>query len=159
MDINQSWWLLQSETSRIYLVFWGNHMTFYHKYQEILDRFHVWNNLWRFYLSLLRVDYIIAPLKVLQSLKDSVTAPDEKYSFVRRLSPQSAALYNFSKEEVCFLFIFSLHIPLKHLEFRCFTDKNCEEWSQIYLLYGHKMQSQNLILVMDVYWTVIEKKK
>ncbi|KAM3734905.1 hypothetical protein ACB098_10G049200 [Castanea mollissima] len=50
--------------------------------------------------SLLGVDYIIAPLKVLQSLKDSVTAPDEKYSFVRRLSPQSAALYNFSKEEL-----------------------------------------------------------
>jgi hypothetical protein len=58
-------------------------------------------------LSTLRVDYIIAPLKVLQSLKESVTAPDEKYSFVRRLSPQSAATYNFSKEEVCFLLLFS----------------------------------------------------
>ncbi|XP_062147219.1 uncharacterized protein LOC133854951 isoform X1 [Alnus glutinosa] len=50
--------------------------------------------------SLLGVDYIIAPLKVLQSLKESVTAPDEKYSFVRRLSPQSAVTYNFSKEEL-----------------------------------------------------------
>ncbi|KAK7855596.1 uncharacterized protein LOC112020340 isoform X2 [Quercus suber] len=50
--------------------------------------------------SLLGVDYIIAPLKVLQSLKDSTPAPDEKYSFVSRLSPQSAALYNFSKEEL-----------------------------------------------------------
>jgi transaldolase len=59
-------------------------------------------------MSALRVDYIIAPLKVLQSLKESVTAPDEKYSFVRRLSPQSAATYSFSKEEVCFLLIFSL---------------------------------------------------
>lgn len=55
------------------------------------------------FLSLFRVDYIIAPLKVLQSLKDSVTAPGEKYSFVRRLSPQSASLYNFSDEEVCIL--------------------------------------------------------
>ena len=50
--------------------------------------------------SLLGVDYIIAPLKVLESLKASVTAPDEKYSFVRRLSPQSASLYNFSEEEL-----------------------------------------------------------
>lgn len=48
------------------------------------------------------VDYIIAPLKVLQSLKGSVTAPDEKYSFVRRLSPQTAATYQFSEEEVSF---------------------------------------------------------
>ncbi|KAI4303236.1 hypothetical protein MLD38_038890 [Melastoma candidum] len=50
--------------------------------------------------SLLGVDYIIAPLKVMQSLKDSVTAPDEKYSFIRRLSPESAANYNFSQEEL-----------------------------------------------------------
>ncbi|XP_028795875.1 uncharacterized protein LOC114751361 isoform X1 [Neltuma alba] len=51
-------------------------------------------------LSLLGVDYIVAPLKVLQSLKESVTSPDEKYSFVRRLSPQSAANYTFSDEEL-----------------------------------------------------------
>lgn len=51
-----------------------------------------------------RVDYIIAPLKVLQSLKESVTAPGEKYSFARRLSPETAAIYNFSKEEVYFPF-------------------------------------------------------
>ncbi|KAJ7952473.1 Transaldolase [Quillaja saponaria] len=50
--------------------------------------------------SLLGVDYIIAPLKVLQSLKESNTTPDEKYSFVRRLSPQSAASYSFSDEEL-----------------------------------------------------------
>ncbi|XP_061348254.1 uncharacterized protein LOC133293671 isoform X1 [Gastrolobium bilobum] len=50
--------------------------------------------------SLLGVDYIIAPLKVLQSLKESVASPDEKYSFVRRLSPQSAAKYVFSDEEL-----------------------------------------------------------
>ncbi|KAK4748550.1 hypothetical protein SAY87_015136 [Trapa incisa] len=50
--------------------------------------------------SLLGVDYIIAPLKVLQSLKESAVSPDEKYSFVRRLSPQTAATYQFSKEEL-----------------------------------------------------------
>lgn len=50
--------------------------------------------------SLLGVDYIIAPLKVLQSLKDTVTTPDEKYSFVRRLSPQSAANSTFTTEEL-----------------------------------------------------------
>ncbi|XP_027335627.1 uncharacterized protein LOC113849720 isoform X2 [Abrus precatorius] len=50
--------------------------------------------------SLLGVDYIIAPLKVLQSLKESVASPDEKYSFVRRLSPQSAAKYMFRDEEM-----------------------------------------------------------
>uniref|UniRef100_A0A1D1ZBT2 transaldolase n=1 Tax=Anthurium amnicola TaxID=1678845 RepID=A0A1D1ZBT2_9ARAE len=50
--------------------------------------------------SLLGVDYIIAPLKILQSLKESVTYPDEKYSFVRRLSPSSAMTYNFSEEEL-----------------------------------------------------------
>ncbi|XP_059589568.1 uncharacterized protein LOC100257422 isoform X4 [Vitis vinifera] len=49
--------------------------------------------------SLLGVDYIIAPLKVLESLKESITSPDEKYSFVRRLSPNSAASYSFSEEE------------------------------------------------------------
>ncbi|KAA3454796.1 putative transaldolase [Gossypium australe] len=46
-----------------------------------------------------RVDYIIAPLKILQSLKESITAPDEKYSYVRRLSPQSAANHDFTAEE------------------------------------------------------------
>ncbi|KAL1556782.1 transaldolase [Salvia divinorum] len=50
--------------------------------------------------NLMGVDYIISPLKILQSLKESVTPPDEKYSFVRRLSPQSAASYNFNDEEL-----------------------------------------------------------
>ncbi|KAM7525610.1 hypothetical protein LguiA_015512 [Lonicera macranthoides] len=50
--------------------------------------------------SLLGVDYIITPLKILQSLKESVTPPDDKYSLVKRLSPQSAANYNFSEEEL-----------------------------------------------------------
>ncbi|CAM8879973.1 unnamed protein product [Rhodiola kirilowii] len=50
--------------------------------------------------SLLGVDYIIAPLKVLQSLKESITTPDEKFSFVRRLSPKTAKTYNFTPEEL-----------------------------------------------------------
>ncbi|MQL77883.1 hypothetical protein Taro_010288, partial [Colocasia esculenta] len=50
--------------------------------------------------SLLGVDYLIVPLKVLESLKETITHPDEKYSFVRRLSPSSAAMYNFSEEEL-----------------------------------------------------------
>ncbi|XP_051136902.1 uncharacterized protein LOC127255434 [Andrographis paniculata] len=50
--------------------------------------------------NLLGIDYIITPLKILQSLKDSVTPPDEKYSLMRRLSPQSAAAYNFKDEEL-----------------------------------------------------------
>ncbi|KAL2321602.1 hypothetical protein Fmac_025981 [Flemingia macrophylla] len=50
--------------------------------------------------SLLGIDYIIAPLKVLQSLKESIASPDEKYSFVRRLSPQSALKYVFNDEEL-----------------------------------------------------------
>lgn len=50
--------------------------------------------------NLLGVDYIITPLKILQSLKESVTPPDEKYSFLRRLSPQSAAGYSFTQEEL-----------------------------------------------------------
>ncbi|CAL9188232.1 unnamed protein product [Musa hybrid cultivar] len=50
--------------------------------------------------SLLGIDYIIAPLKILQSLKESVTYPDEKYSYVRRLSPGSARMYNFTEEEL-----------------------------------------------------------
>ncbi|GMH09514.1 hypothetical protein Nepgr_011355 [Nepenthes gracilis] len=50
--------------------------------------------------NLLGVDYIIAPLKILQSLKESVTFPDEKYAFVKRLSPESAAIFDFKEEEL-----------------------------------------------------------
>ncbi|KAG1359294.1 transaldolase-like [Cocos nucifera] len=50
--------------------------------------------------SLLGIDYIIAPLKILQSLKESVTYPKEKYSYVRRLSPGSAKMYDFTEEEL-----------------------------------------------------------
>ncbi|KAI3951687.1 hypothetical protein MKW92_025206 [Papaver armeniacum] len=50
--------------------------------------------------SLLGVDYIIAPLKILHSLKESSAYPDEKYGFVRRLSPDLAREYNFKEEEL-----------------------------------------------------------
>ncbi|KAL9249362.1 Transaldolase-like protein [Drosera capensis] len=50
--------------------------------------------------NLLGVDYIILPLKVLQSLKESITYPDDKFAFVRRLSPQSAVSYDFKEEEL-----------------------------------------------------------
>lgn len=50
--------------------------------------------------SLLGIDYIIAPLKVMQSLKESTLPPSEKYSFVRRLEPTSAMSYNFNNEEL-----------------------------------------------------------
>lgn len=47
---------------------------------------------------------MIAPLKVLQSLKDSPAIPDdEKYSFVRKLSPETATHYNFTNKEVLVL--------------------------------------------------------
>lgn len=47
-----------------------------------------------------RIDYIIAPIKVLETLKESVTYPDEKYSFVSQLSPASAKMYQLTDEEV-----------------------------------------------------------
>lgn len=50
--------------------------------------------------SLLGVDYLIVPLKILQSLKESRTLPDDKYSFVKRLSSDTAQGYKFTAEEL-----------------------------------------------------------
>ncbi|XP_074558761.1 uncharacterized protein LOC141814715 [Curcuma longa] len=50
--------------------------------------------------NLLGIDYIIVPVKILESLKDSVTYPEEKYSYFRRLSPGSAKVYNFTEGEL-----------------------------------------------------------
>ncbi|KAF3783518.1 Transaldolase [Nymphaea thermarum] len=51
-------------------------------------------------LGLHWVDYLIAPLKLLQSLKESEISPDEKYSFFRRLTPAVSNAVNFSEEEL-----------------------------------------------------------
>lgn len=106
MDISQSWWRQRFATSRTCWVFWGIQIL-----PTVIADLKVYTSLgfrkinikfMAFCCSFNRVDYIIAPLKVLQSLKESVTTPDEKYSFVRRLSPQSAASHSFSDEEVWF---------------------------------------------------------
>lgn len=76
------------------LIYWG-------KYPCLLTLSIIYLNM--IIIFLYRVDYIISPLKILQSLKESVTPPDEKYSLMRRLSPNSAASYNFTDKEVCFL--------------------------------------------------------
>ncbi|CAM0911240.1 unnamed protein product [Alopecurus aequalis] len=50
--------------------------------------------------SLLGIDYIIAPVKILQSLDESVTDPEEKYGYVQRLTPSLDKVYNFTEEEL-----------------------------------------------------------
>ncbi|CAN6460767.1 unnamed protein product [Victoria cruziana] len=50
--------------------------------------------------SILGVDYLIAPLKLLESLKESQISPDEKYSFFRRLTPSVSSAVAFSEEEL-----------------------------------------------------------
>jgi hypothetical protein len=53
-----------------------------------------------------RIDYIITPVKILQSLDESVTDPDEKYGYVQRLTPSLDKMYNFTEEEVRLLMLY-----------------------------------------------------
>ncbi|MCO5547665.1 hypothetical protein L7F22_001116 [Adiantum nelumboides] len=50
--------------------------------------------------SILGVDYIITPVRILQSLQESIALPDDKYSFVRRLSPADAETFFFTENEL-----------------------------------------------------------
>lgn len=50
--------------------------------------------------SLLGIDYLIVPVKVLQSLKESKADVEDKYAFARRLSPSASQAANFSDDEL-----------------------------------------------------------
>lgn len=50
--------------------------------------------------SILGVDYVLVPVKVLKSLQESRAFLDDKYSFARRLSPITAETYSFSPQEL-----------------------------------------------------------
>jgi transaldolase len=51
-----------------------------------------------------RLDYLVVPVKVLQSLKDTKTDLEDKYAFVRRLDPSASQFTQFSDDEVTSLF-------------------------------------------------------
>lgn len=46
------------------------------------------------------LDYLIVPVKVLKSLKESKADLEDKYAFARRLSPSTAEAATFSEDEV-----------------------------------------------------------
>lgn len=50
--------------------------------------------------SILGVDYVIVPVRILQSLQESQALVDDKYSFVRRLSPTEAKSFPFTAKEL-----------------------------------------------------------
>lgn len=50
--------------------------------------------------SLLGLDYLIVPVKVLLSLKESKADLEDKYAFARRLSPSTAQNATFSEQEI-----------------------------------------------------------
>jgi hypothetical protein len=52
----------------------------------------------------IRLDYLVVPVKVLQSLKDTKTDLEDKYAFVRRLDPSASQFTQFSDDEVTSLF-------------------------------------------------------
>eukprot|EP00252_Welwitschia_mirabilis_P019361 TRINITY_DN4454_c0_g1_i1.p1 TRINITY_DN4454_c0_g1~~TRINITY_DN4454_c0_g1_i1.p1 ORF type:complete len:121 (-),score=20.31 TRINITY_DN4454_c0_g1_i1:283-645(-) len=57
-------------------------------------------NLNIFLLLFYSVDYVVVPLKILESLNITNVLPDEKYSFVKRLVPEAAKAYSFTDEEL-----------------------------------------------------------
>lgn len=50
--------------------------------------------------SILGIDYVIVPVKILQSLQESKALADDKYSFARRLSPAEAETFSFTSKEL-----------------------------------------------------------
>jgi transaldolase len=50
--------------------------------------------------SLLGLDYLVVPVKVLKSLQESKADLEDKYAFARRLSPSSAQAATFSEDEL-----------------------------------------------------------
>ncbi|KAH7291516.1 hypothetical protein KP509_29G020100 [Ceratopteris richardii] len=50
--------------------------------------------------SILGVDYIITPVKIVQSLQESEALPDDKYSFARCLNPTDAEVFPFTENEL-----------------------------------------------------------
>lgn len=51
-------------------------------------------------IVLCSLDYLIVPVKVLLSLKESKADLEDKYAFARRLSPSTAQNATFSEQEV-----------------------------------------------------------
>lgn len=105
MDTNLNWWLLQFATNRIFSASLGKLFEYLVLFLSCwLTLCNLWPNKMMSKLLLfsviLRVDYIIAPLKILQSLQESSILSDDKYSFTGRLNPTSATRYVFSQEEV-----------------------------------------------------------
>lgn len=91
--------MLPYGTSRTYLAFWGNFvlLVFAGYWIQIHKS---WALTWELMFLKCRIDYIIAPLKILQSLEESVTDPDVKYGYAPKLTPAFGKMYNFTEEEV-----------------------------------------------------------
>jgi len=75
----------------------------YFKMQALLSHSRLLTAAWVFFVFWnwdCSLDYLIVPVKVLQSLKESKADLEDKYAFARRLSPPSAQSATFTEEEV-----------------------------------------------------------